>query len=81
MAASRTTQSQGGNDISTSTKKPTRVESTREQPQQVTRTVSAPSTTSTVQRGATSTTKPRLRVGCTINFSIKINGGLPPITT
>lgn len=81
MAASRTTQGQGGNDVSTSTKKPTTVESMRVQPAQVTRSVSAPSTTTTVQRGVTSTTKPRLRVGCTISFTIKINGGLPPITS
>lgn len=81
MAATTTNQSQSGSDVSTTVRSPTIVESTRTQPAQVTRTVSGASSTTTTQRATTSQQKQRHRVGGSITFTIKINGGLPPITT
>jgi hypothetical protein len=81
MAATSTNQSQSGSDTSTTVRTPTLVESTRVQPAQVTRQVGAASTSTTTQRATTTQQKPRQRVGCEISFTIKINGGLPPITT
>lgn len=81
MAATTTNQSQNGSDVSTTTRSPTIVESSRTQPEQVTRSVSGASSTTTTQAATTSRQLQRHRVGGSITFTIKINGGLPPITT
>jgi hypothetical protein len=81
MAASTTYQTQGGNDVSTTRETPTVVVSSRATPVQVTRSEGSASTTTQVQRGSTSQQKSRQRIGCTISFSIKVLGNMPPITT
>lgn len=78
MAATQTQQSQGGSDASRQTHGETVVTSTREQPQQVTTTESAGSTQTTKQTGSASKSIIRHRIGCTVSFTIKVLGNLPP---
>ena len=81
MSASLSTQTQSGSDVSTTREQPSIVESQRQQPQQITRNEAGGSTTTQVQRGSTSQQKTRQRIGCTISFTIKVLGNMPPITS
>lgn len=78
MSASFQRQRQSGSDSSVTTKEPVVVESSRDQPEQVTTQLAGPSQQTTQQKGYVQVGRARPRIGCTITFTIKVNNNLPP---
>lgn len=80
-ASSRTSQGQSGSDSTLSQRDPTITESTRTMPEQVSETVSSPSTQTTVQTGGSTRRKSLHSVGFKLSFTIKVSNNLPALQT